>query len=236
MNLPDPAEWDFRSITEEELPYAIRYEYLRESSLKDVIVAKIKKHDGMDWTQSGEFAWNFPLFPAPWVKLPVRKKASFKPLSVVSIASRLAEWRENFGDKPFTVASGTEGYFLKIKWGEYNLDEIMAEFRLWLRVEALKNRRVKRGVGSLPPWAELKRLAALRVAQACKSSKPDELKKEILKYELKFPSENSPDVLPDYTCWDKALNQARQKLLEVEAFYRDEPPELIKGGVMRKKT
>ncbi|MBL66986.1 MAG: hypothetical protein CMO74_00835 [Verrucomicrobiales bacterium] len=89
-----PEEWDFRSLTEDELYAAAKYEYAREivspkqarearaklnnyekTAPKDTLTA-IPAVDGLSCLLM-YFSWEHPKFPLPWLKLPPRTRTKY---------------------------------------------------------------------------------------------------------------------------------------------------------------
>jgi hypothetical protein len=204
LALEVPEEWDFRAITQAELPIAIEYEYMRENtafregvtawletkikgkSVRSLILTKEDyypfEHAHCSLDVMGRWlAQDFPLFPSPWL--------AYERADLKAYCAGRAQWTSTNKSVFVCPAHGVNPGFLltsadKNQWHLLRLDlpgrttkDILRDFGSWLRKEAKKHKRLS-GKASAEPWQKLKWLSARRLANAG----------------LKYPSNENPGV------------------------------------------
>lgn len=208
------VEWDFRELSETEVPLALAYE-LRRS------------HVG--FCQSAPQHWldEFPLFPTPWL--------CYEPDDRKACALDLPR----FGHRPLSVCSATDermwrrlsslrihphGKLAISKWWLLRLDldsdatedDLVADFKLWLK-GARAGRGPKRGKGGKRVRFDLlKALAAFRISQHLTYAEAQDFLGEGCK-NGRFAK---PEVWPFYeekSGWSDAIKRAKSAIAEAGA-------------------
>jgi hypothetical protein len=195
LALTVPEEWDFRTITEAELPIAIKYEYLRESAAEcEAVTAwletKVKRSTirgellrGVAFTNplfdleyppaAPEVSFLgklYPLFPVPWLMWdrPSRmacSKGMSRFLADIRPPVVLRKLSEMKPGECVERAADSRCYFLSMDLDKHTAKDILRAFEAQLRKEAKKHKK-QSGKASGAPWQKLKWLAARRLANA----------------------------------------------------------------------
>jgi hypothetical protein len=222
----EPAEWDFREVTEGELVAALEYEWRREAcrpKLLAWLASDIEGRPVREWLYA-ELEDEAPddLFAVS--RLPVgvdtmlAEAMAFFPLPWLSIPAEVRRRAKEWKPEPFRAYRLPAGLKLpypvtqiSVGFGLYRIDEIVAAFESWVRDEARKHAPAKRGKASSPPWHKLRTLAALRLHLAVRSH--GRAQAIVAEHAGKVRLAAAGDVLPNYAsagAWHDAVKAAEQ--------------------------
>jgi hypothetical protein len=238
LALKVPEEWDFRAVTDEELPLITQYEYLREdrafrntatkwleSKIRGKSVRRLLLEgdetlfDELDLCSRDFQVWAYvsmhPLFPCPWMAFEREDAEGFARAN-------------SYTPAPLTILPmarmhcpgrfiSDHSYLLSVEVEKHSTKDILRCFEKWLRKEAGKHKRLS-GKASAMPWQKLKWLSARRLANAglkYPSNSNPGVNGFIRQRVRVAPGSNAADVLPLYSssgAWYDALKMANQEL------------------------
>jgi hypothetical protein len=184
------VEWDFPEVAEVELPFAVEYEYARQSTaVRQQAVETMSKRIGRRTIRTilleeddipeqaleallsskiGGLLLNYPLFPMPWLafersdRVETSADLSRFKVPVVSGAKITPAIAEQIGLSASATNAESMGYWMRIKFTG-TIEELVGGFEKWARREARENHTRRSGKASAPPYHKLKWLAALRL-------------------------------------------------------------------------
>jgi hypothetical protein len=239
-----PEEWDFRSVTEDQLNVAIYYEYARESQLvRDNILKWLNTKWGdrivrrwlttkpdnrpddlyvgcpLPLSQQVELDEIIAFFPLPFLKIPKRNsvgKYEQIGLRIEKITPHHIKYWS--GLLKCGVPLSETNWFLHADLGaQHNEKFLVASFeRQLIQLRRKLGMRRRRGKASAQPWQKLRQLAAYRLHRA--GLRFSAAQKFVADHQKNLPSDNPADVLPTYKssgAWSKAVASAKEGLASI---------------------